>query len=67
MGLGLPDEGFDLGGISGCPVLALKESNAGIISWEPVGVGFCASREIGEIFLSHHISFINPDGTLNTP
>lgn len=67
MGQGLPEEGYDLGGVSGCPVLALKESSAGIISWSLAGVGYNASSALGEIFLSHHARALNPDGTLNRP
>lgn len=67
MGLGLPEEGYNLGGISGCPVLALKESLAGVISWSLAGVGYNAAASLGEIFLAHHAHAINPDGTLNEP
>ena len=67
MGTGLPEEDFDLGGISGCPVLALKESSTGVISWSLVGVGHNAATTLGEIFLAHHARAINPDGTLNKP
>lgn len=65
LGNGLPEAGYDLGGISGCPVLALKESPAGVISWSLAGVGYNAASALGEIFLAHHARAINPDGTLN--
>lgn len=65
MGHGIPEEGYDLGGISGCPVLALKESPEGVISWSLAGVGYNATSALGEIFLAHHARAINPDGTLN--
>ena len=64
MGNGLPVEEFDLGGISGCPVLRLKESTAGIVSWSLAGVGYNSSAGIGEIFLAHHASVIGSDGFL---
>jgi hypothetical protein len=65
MGHGFPAEGHDLGGISGCPVLALKESSAGVVSWSLAGVGYNATSALGEIFLVHHARRINPDGTLS--
>ncbi len=64
MGLGLPIEGFDLAGISGCPVLTLKESPSGIISWCLAGVGYNATNALGEIFLAHHARAISQDGSL---
>ncbi|MHB8744584.1 MAG: hypothetical protein ACYC9L_15885 [Sulfuricaulis sp.] len=64
---GLPDEGFDLGGISGCPVLAVDESPSGILSWRLAGIGYCSSTQLGEIFFAHHVDFIREDGTLNRP
>jgi len=67
MELGLPEIGFELGGISGCPVLAMKESSAGVISWGLAGVGYNGWTAVGEIFFAHHASAINPDGTLNKP
>jgi hypothetical protein len=62
---GLPEEGFDLGGISGCPVLAVDESPSGVLSWHLAGIGYSSSTAIGEIFLAHHADSIKPDGTLN--
>lgn len=62
---GLPEEGFDLGGISGCPVLVIEESPSGILSWHLAGIGYSSSTEIGEIFFAHHADSIRPDGTLN--
>lgn len=67
MGNGIPEEGYDLGGISGCPVLALKESPAGVVSWSLAGVGYNAASALAEIFLVHHARVINPDGTLSNP
>ena len=64
MGLGLPGEGFDLGGISGCPVLALKESPTGIVSWHLAGIGYNATNTLGEIFLAHHAHAIRQNGIL---
>lgn len=66
MGNGLPEEGFDLGGISGCPVLALKKVDPpGDWSLSLAGVAYNSSVGIGEILLVHHASAIRPDGQLN--
>jgi len=62
---GLPKEGFDLGGISGCPVLAVDESPSGVLSWHLVGIGYSSSTALGEIFFAHHADSIRQDGTLN--
>lgn len=64
VGKGLPEEGFNLGGISGCPVLAVDESQAGILSWHLAGVGYSSSTNLGEIFFAHHADSICADGTL---
>jgi hypothetical protein len=64
-GKGLPAAGYDLGGISGAPVLVVDESTAGILSWHLAGVAYNASNVIGEIMLAHHAAFINKDGTLS--
>ena len=67
MGHGLPEEGYDLGGVSGCAVLELKESPAGVVSWSLAGIGYNVSSALGQIFLAHHARVLNPDGTLNEP
>jgi hypothetical protein len=63
-GKGFPDDGYDLGGISGAPVLVVDESEAGILSWRLVGVAYNATNSLGEIMLAYHAKFINEDGTL---
>jgi hypothetical protein len=65
LGLGIPNEGYDLGGVSGCPVLVLEESKAGIFSWFLGGVVYSASTELGEIVFAHHADYLLPDGRLN--
>ena len=66
-GQGLPEELYDLGGISGAPALALVKSDSGIVSWRLAGVVYeaKASETLGEIILAHHAEYINPDGTVN--
>jgi hypothetical protein len=64
MGKSLPEEGFDLGGISGCPVLAVDESPAGVLSWHLAGIGYSSSSALGEIFLAHHADSLRHDGSL---
>ena len=66
-GNGFPDDGYDLGGISGAPVLIVEESEAGILSWRLGGVVYNASNVLGEIMLAHHAKFIAEDGKLNSP
>jgi len=67
-GLGLPPEGFDLGGVSGAPLLVVDESPAGIFSWRLGGVIYNASPScLGEIMLAHHAHYICPNGGLNKP
>jgi len=65
-GHGLPEELYDLGGISGAPALALEKSKSGIISWRLAGIVYqaTASEVMGEILLVHHACFINPDGAI---
>lgn len=66
-GNGFPDDGYDLGGISGAPVLIVEESEAGILSWWLEGVVYNASNILGEIMLAHHAKFIAEDGELYSP
>jgi hypothetical protein len=63
-GKGFPQEGYDLGGISGAPVLVVDESEAGILSWRLAGIAYNAANNLGEIMLAHHARFINEDGSL---
>lgn len=62
--LELPEEGYDLGGISGAPALALDLSPAGIVSWRLAGVVYNSSVKLGEIVFVHHAAFIKSDGTV---
>ena len=66
-GNGFPGDGYDLGGISGAPVLIVEESEAGILSWRLGGVAYNASNVLGEIMLAHHAKFIAENGELNSP
>jgi hypothetical protein len=66
-GKGFPKDGYNLGGISGAPVLIVEESEAGIWSWRLGGVVYNASNVLGEIILAHHAKFISEDGNLNSP
>jgi hypothetical protein len=66
-GKGLPKNGYDLGGVSGAPVLIVEESEAGICSWRLGGVIYNASNVLGEIILAHHAKFISEDGHLISP
>ena len=63
-GKGFPGDEYDLGGISGAPVLVIDESEAGILSWHLGGVAYNATNRLGEIMFAHHAEFINDDGTL---
>ena len=65
LGYGIPKEGYDIGGISGCPMLVLEESDSGVFSWFLGGVIYNASTELGEIIFAHHADYIMPDGKLN--
>ena len=65
-GNGLPEELYNLGGISGAPALALEQSEGGVVSWRLAGVVYeaKASEILGEILLTHHAKYINSDGTV---
>ncbi|WP_152548472.1 hypothetical protein [Cupriavidus sp. SK-4] len=67
LGLGIPAEDYDLGGISGGPMFVLNESESGIFSWHIVGVAYNATNALGEIVLAHHASSIRADGSLVAP
>lgn len=67
IGNGIPDIGYDLGGMSGGPAFSIKETPAGLISWEIAGVVYNATANLGEIVLVHHARFIRPDGQLVVP
>jgi hypothetical protein len=67
IGKGLPPERYDLGGISGAPVIIIDEPEGDDPSWHLGGVAYEAMHEMAEIVYCHHASFINADGTLNCP
>lgn len=66
LGNGLPENLYNLGGISGAPAITLEKSESGIVSWRLVGVVYeaKASEVLGEILLIHHAEYINPNGTV---
>ena len=66
-GKGFPKDGYDLGGVSGSPVLIVEESELGIYSWRLGGVVYNASNTLGEIILAHHAKFISENGCLISP
>ena len=67
IGNGIPEVGYDLGGISGGPAFSIVESAAGLISWQIAGVVYNATASLGEIVLIHHARFIMPNGQLQAP
>lgn len=74
MGLGLPPENFDFGGMSGGPMLSVVERN-GLRSWQLAGVIYQGpNTEIGEdaitgleVIRARRAHFIMPDGSLDLP
>ena len=73
MGLGLPPENYDFGGISGSPMLSVIERH-GIRTWALAGVICDGPNSRGdeetsiqdfEVIKARHASFIRPDGTLD--
>ena len=63
-GNGFPEELYNLGGISGAPVIALEKSEGNIVTWRLAGIVYeaNASEMMGEISFIHHSSFIKSDG-----
>jgi len=66
-GRGIPEEGYDLGGASGGPMILLRELDSGVVIWHIVGIVYNAAKELGQIVLAHHVSSINADGSLRAP
>jgi hypothetical protein len=61
-GTGLPPQGYDLGGMSGGPVVRLRDG--GVLSWALCGVIYeCHSGF--EILKAAHANCIQPDGSIN--
>lgn len=58
----LPEPGFDLGGLSGAPVLTL--SSGVITEWHLAGVIYECARDLAEIVKAAHAHHIEPDGTV---
>jgi len=67
LGEGLPDVGYDMGGMSGGPVFKFKETESGILTWSFSGVIYNAMNDIAEIMYAHHAKFIHPSGSLIVP
>lgn len=57
-----PQEGYDLGGMSGAPVLSIVHGD--VFGWRLAGVVYECSREIGEIVRAVRADFIGVDGTV---
>jgi hypothetical protein len=66
LGKGLPPENYDMGGISGAPVIALIKSEAGIVSWMLAGIVYeaVATEMCGEIMFAHHADLVGLNGTV---
>jgi hypothetical protein len=62
MGLEVAPEGYDLGGLSGGPMLTVVQSQ--VVSWRLAGVVYRCSRAIGEIVVAARADFISPDGAV---
>jgi hypothetical protein len=62
LGNGLPPEGFEFGGMSGGPVLAVIET--GLISWKLAGVISRGSTLAGGTLISARATCLQDDGTL---
>lgn len=64
LGQGLPDVGYDMGGMSGGPAFLFQESAEGVITWDLAGVIYNSSTAIGEVLFCYHSEFIEQDGSL---
>jgi hypothetical protein len=62
-GLEMPPEGFDVGGLSGAPVLTVIETG-GVISWSLGGVIREGTTSLGETVLAARATFISADGQI---
>jgi hypothetical protein len=61
VGAGLPPENYDLGGLSGAPLLALVEHH--VLSWRLAGI-IIQARADGNVLLARRADVIRPDGTV---
>jgi hypothetical protein len=62
----LPKENYNLGGISGAPVIALIQRESGFVTWRLAGVAYQASNSLGEILFVNHVRLIGSKGQVNT-
>ena len=60
---GLPTEGYDLGGISGAPLLTVVDNKSGLQTWRLAGVIYEASPNLGIIYATP-ADFILADGRI---
>ena len=67
LGKGFPPKNYDMGGISGAPVIALIKSEAGLVSWRLAGIVYeaAASDMLGEIMFAHHADLVDLNGIVN--
>jgi hypothetical protein len=61
LGLGLPSDVYDLGGMSGGPVFALVET--GIVSWRLSGV-ISEGMSVGHVYWAERADFVDDDGNV---
>lgn len=64
-GKNLPQENYNLGGISGAPVIALIQRESGVVTWRLAGVAYQASCSLGEILFVNHVRLIGLKGQVN--
>ena len=64
LGKGFPPDNYDMGGVSGAPVIALIKSEAEVVSWRLAGIVYeaIASEILGEIMFAHHADLIGLNG-----
>lgn len=63
IGLGLPEQNYDLSGLSGAPLLTLVEQE-GVLSWRLGGVIYSGPRTMSDMILARRPDFIRSDGSL---
>ena len=66
VGKGIPDPGFDTGGMSGGPMVIPQISQAGIVSWSLAAVVYEGHRSF-DIIKGMRADLINEDGSVNEP
>ena len=67
IGKGLPPRNYDMGGISGAPVIALIKNENEIVTWRLAGIVYeaAASEILGEIMFAHHAYLIGVNGVVS--